>query len=139
MTTSSILRLVGRRANKLSTSVASHPTVIRSFSAAPASTAASSTNNSEADIRGAAAVMVAAAAATGAGLISWKSEKADCTAITAVVGKNGFGASKYLLDGLEKIQTRGYDGAGMATMKPTGGTMVSAKSRRFSMTHLASE
>lgn len=35
---------------------------------------------------------MAAAAATGAGLISWKSEKADCTAITAVVGKNGFGA-----------------------------------------------
>ena len=72
--------------------MASHPTVIRSFSAAPASTAASSTNNSEADIRGAAAVMAAAAVATGAGLISWKSEKADCTAITAVVGKEGFGA-----------------------------------------------
>ena len=99
MTTSSILRLVGRR---VSTSVASHPTVIRSFSAAPASTAASSTNNSEADIRGAAAVMVAAAAATGAGLISWKSEKADCTAITAVVGKNGFGARYVNSFGIEE-------------------------------------
>jgi len=125
MTTSSILRLVGRRANKLSTTVASHPTVVRSFSAAPA-TVASSANNSETDIRGAAAFMVAAVAATGAGLISWRSDqskKADCAAITAVVGKSGFGASKFLLDGLEKIQTRGYDGAGMATMKPTGGTM----------------
>jgi len=125
MTTSSVLRLVGRRANKLSTTVASHPTVVRSFSAAPA-TVASSANNSETDIRGAAAFMVAAVAATGAGLISWRSEeskKADCAAITAVVGKSGFGASKFLLDGLEKIQTRGYDGAGMATMKPTGGTM----------------
>jgi hypothetical protein len=29
------------------------------------------------------------------------------------------------LDGLEKIQTRGYDGAGIATMSPSGGTMVS--------------
>ncbi|KAL7496703.1 hypothetical protein ACHAWT_004869 [Skeletonema menzelii] len=125
MTTSSILRLVGRRANKLSTTVASHPTVVRSFSAAPA-TAASSATNSETDVRGAAAFMVAAVAATGAELISWRSEeskKADCAAITAVVGKSGFGASKFLLDGLEKIQTRGYDGAGMATMKPTGGTM----------------
>ena len=94
MTTSSILRLVGRRANKLSTTVASHPTVVRSFSAAPA-TVASSANNSETDIRGAAAFMVAAVAATGAGLISWRSEeskKADCAAITAVVGKSGFGA-----------------------------------------------
>ena len=93
MTTSSILRLVGRRANKLST-VTSHPTIIRSFSAAPAALA-SSTTNSETDIRGAAAVMVAAVAATGAGLISWKSsesKRADCTAITAVVGKDGFGA-----------------------------------------------
>ena len=92
MTTSSILRLVGRRANKLST-VASHP-IIRSFSAAPAALA-SSTTNSETDIRGAAAVLVAAVAATGAGLISWKSsesKRADCTAITAVVGKDGFGA-----------------------------------------------
>mmetsp|Transcript_30487 Transcript_30487/g.61183 ORF Transcript_30487/g.61183 Transcript_30487/m.61183 type:complete len:705 (-) Transcript_30487:1543-3657(-) len=123
MTTSSILRLVGRRANKLST-VTSHP-IIRSFSAAPAALA-SSTTNSETDIRGAAAVMVAAVAATGAGLISWKSsesKRADCTAITAVVGKDGFGASKFLLDGLEKIQTRGYDGAGMATMTPSGGNM----------------
>ena len=31
----------------------------------------------------------------------------------------------FLLDGLEKIKTRGYDGAGMATMAPTGGNMVS--------------
>eukprot|EP00984_Skeletonema_dohrnii_P025182 scaffold14294_cov165-Skeletonema_dohrnii-CCMP3373.AAC.1 len=92
MTTSSILRLVSRRANKLSTVAShSHPTIIRSFSAAPAALA-SSTTNSETDIRGAAAVMVAAVAATGAGLISWKSERADCTAITAVVGKDGFGA-----------------------------------------------
>jgi len=69
--------------------------------------------------------MAAAAVATGAGVMSWKSDdkRADCTAITAVVGKDGFGASKFLLDGLEKIQTRGYDGAGMATMTPAGGNM----------------
>ena len=30
----------------------------------------------------------------------------------------------YLLDGLEKIKTRGYDGAGLATMSPSGGGMV---------------
>lgn len=67
---------------------------------------------------------MAATAAAGAGLYSWKNEKrADCTAITAVVGKDGLNASKFLLDGLEKIQTRGYDGAGMATMPPTGGNM----------------
>lgn len=39
----------------------------------------------------------------------------------SVVQNRGF-----LLDGLEKIKTRGYDGAGMATMAPTGGGMVSA-------------
>jgi len=33
------------------------------------------------------------------------------------------------LDGLEKIQTRGYDGAGMATMSSGGGNMVSIKVR----------
>lgn len=31
---------------------------------------------------------------------------------------------KYLLDGLEKIKTRGYDGAGIATMSPRQGQMV---------------
>ena len=30
----------------------------------------------------------------------------------------------YLLDGLELIKTRGYDGAGIATMASTGGNMV---------------
>ena len=34
----------------------------------------------------------------------------------------------YLLTGLEKIQTRGYDGAGIATMGTKGGGMVSTKS-----------
>lgn len=125
MTTSSILRLVGRRANNVS-AVASHPTT-RSFSAtAPAALASTTASNgrNETDIRGGAVTaMLAAAAAAGAGFISWKSERADCAAITAVVGKSGFGASKYLLDGLEKIQTRGYDGAGIATMSPSGGTM----------------
>lgn len=73
-----------------------HP--IRSFSAAAPAVVASTTtnNNSETDIRGVAAAAMAAAvaaAATGAGVMSWKSEKrADCTAITAVVGKDGFGA-----------------------------------------------
>ncbi len=91
MTASSILRLVGRRANNL---VASHQT-IRSLSAtAPAAVASTSSTNSETDIRGVAAVM---AAATGAGFMmsSWRSDNkrtADCTAITAVVGKDGFGA-----------------------------------------------
>jgi glucosamine 6-phosphate synthetase-like amidotransferase/phosphosugar isomerase protein len=31
---------------------------------------------------------------------------------------------KFLLDGLEKIKTRGYDGAGLATMAPHQGSMV---------------
>lgn len=95
MTTSSILRLVGKRANN---HLASHhqSTILRSFSAAPkgAVVASLSTNNSETDVR---AVMAAAVvAATGAaGVMSWRdSEKkrADCTAITAVVGREGFGA-----------------------------------------------
>lgn len=32
---------------------------------------------------------------------------------------------KFLLNGLEKIKTRGYDGAGIATMSPHQGIMVS--------------
>ena len=38
----------------------------------------------------------------------------------------GVGSSNrnYLLDGLEQIKTKGYDGAGIATMASTGGTMV---------------
>lgn len=93
MTTSSILRLVGKRANN---HLASHhqSTILRSFSAAPKGASLSTTNNSESDVR---AVMAAAVvAATGAaGVMSWRdSEKkrADCTAITAVVGREGFGA-----------------------------------------------
>jgi hypothetical protein len=73
-----------------------HPTIIRSFSAtAPAAALAASTASSgrnEADIRGGAAAAMLAATAAGAGLLSWKSERADCAAITAVVGKSGFGA-----------------------------------------------
>lgn len=38
--------------------------------------------------------------------------------------------SKFLLDALEKIPTRGYDGAGMATMTSRGGTMVSNEELR---------
>ncbi|KAL3797958.1 hypothetical protein HJC23_013196 [Cyclotella cryptica] len=34
---------------------------------------------------------------------------------------------KFLLDGLEKIKTRGYDGAGLATMAPHQGNMVIVK------------
>lgn len=33
---------------------------------------------------------------------------------------------KFLLDGLEKSKTRGYDGAGIATMSPQQGQMVSS-------------
>ena len=89
MTTSSILRHVSGR-------VASQ-NIVRSFSAtAPAAlaSAAAPSNGSHAEttIRGAAALMAATAAA-GAGLYSWKNEKrADCTAITAVVGKDGLNA-----------------------------------------------
>lgn len=53
--------------------------------------------------------------------MGWGKNKADCTTITAVVGKDDFNARNFLLDGLEKIKTRGYDGAGMATMAPTAG------------------
>lgn len=42
---------------------------------------------------------------------------------------------KFLLDGLEKIKTRGYDGAGMATMTPQGGGMVSSFEFRAKIFH----
>jgi len=54
-------------------------------------------------------------------------KKADCTAIAAVVGKGDFNARNYLLDGLEKMKSKGYDGAGMATMSPSGGTIAITK------------
>jgi hypothetical protein len=50
---------------------------------------------------------------------------AKCMTINAVVGKNNFDARNYLLDGLDKIKSRGYDGAGIATMAATRGDMVS--------------
>jgi hypothetical protein len=49
---------------------------------------------------------------------------AKCMTINAVVGKNNFDARNYLLDGLDKIKSRGYDGAGIATMAATRGEMV---------------
>ena len=55
---------------------------------------------------------------------------AKCMTINAVVGKNNFDARNYLLDGLDRIKSRGYDGAGIATMGATRGDMVSA------LTHL---
>ena len=51
---------------------------------------------------------------------------AKCMTINAVVGKNNFDARNYLLDGLDRIKSRGYDGAGIATMGATRGDMVSA-------------
>mmetsp|Transcript_23999 Transcript_23999/g.49701 ORF Transcript_23999/g.49701 Transcript_23999/m.49701 type:complete len:695 (-) Transcript_23999:192-2276(-) len=71
--------------------------------------------------------LMGAAAAGGAAAAMSKREKADCNAIAAVVGKEDLNARKFLLDGLEKIKTRGYDGAGMATMTPKGGGMVIVK------------
>lgn len=52
------------------------------------------------------------------------SRVAKCMTINAVVGKNNFDARNYLLDGLDKIKSRGYDGAGIATMAATRGDMV---------------
>lgn len=52
---------------------------------------------------------------------------AKCMAITAVVGKGDFDARNYLLTGLEKIKSRGYDGAGIATMAPAKGDMSIVK------------
>jgi glucosamine--fructose-6-phosphate aminotransferase (isomerizing) len=51
---------------------------------------------------------------------------------------------KFLLDGLEKIKTRGYDGAGIATMAPHHTNMVGARVCIFirqtnSITHLESQ
>lgn len=96
MTTSTILHIVGRRgANNLfaaTAASASHPT-IRSLTATASAASASAISNgiNETEIRGVAAAAIMAAA----GLITWKNEsekKADCAAITAVVGKGGFGA-----------------------------------------------
>jgi len=91
-TSATILRVVSRRANNLSSTAASH-SAGRSFSATAPAALASTVTSNEADTRvGAAAVMAAAVA--GAGVIGWQSDskKADCAAIAAVVGKDGFGA-----------------------------------------------
>ncbi|KAL3798593.1 hypothetical protein ACHAWO_014002 [Cyclotella atomus] len=71
--------------------------------------------------------MLALLAAGAASAAFVGNEKADCTAIAAVVGKEDFDARKFLLDGLEKIKTRGYDGAGIATMSPQQRQMVVVK------------
>lgn len=80
------------------------------------------------------ALAVAAATATvvaynnsGEESLLGKINKAHCMTITAVVGKDDFDARNYLLDGLEQINTKGYDGAGIATMASTGGTMAIVK------------
>jgi len=73
------------------------------------------------------AATLAAAAAAGVGAMGTKTHEKDtvahCTAIAAVVGKKDFNARNFLLDGLEKVKSRGYDGAGIATMASTGGVM----------------
>jgi len=75
----------------------------------------------------AAALALTASGVVMIGTSNTEDKKADCTAIAAVVGKKDFNARGFLLDGLEKIKTRGYDGAGMATMAPTGGNMTVVK------------
>lgn len=92
-TSASILRVVSRRANNLSSTAASH-SAVRSFSATAPAALASTVTSNEADTRVGAAAVMAAAAVAGAGVIGWQSDskKADCAAIAAVVGKDGFGA-----------------------------------------------
>jgi len=94
-----------------------------------ATTAAAANDNGESSLRGAALAALAAATAAGVATgFGGRKDKADCAAIAAVVGKGDFNARNYLLSGLEKIKTRGYDGAGLATMAPTGaGGMVIVK------------
>jgi len=101
---------------------------LQSASVATTAGAASANENTESVLlRG--GMALAALAVTAGGVMGWnnKKDKADCTAIAAVVGKGDFNARNYLLDGLEKMKTKGYDGAGMATMAPTGGGMAIVK------------
>mmetsp|Transcript_8901 Transcript_8901/g.19985 ORF Transcript_8901/g.19985 Transcript_8901/m.19985 type:complete len:717 (-) Transcript_8901:106-2256(-) len=144
MTASSMLRLAVRRRASLSASVISSRAssasggsrlmpyasirTLQSASVATTAGAASANENTESVLlRG--GMALAALAVTAGGVMGWnnKKDKADCTAIAAVVGKGDFNARNYLLDGLEKMKTKGYDGAGMATMAPTGGGMAIVK------------
>jgi len=101
----------------------------RNLQGAASSTATQDdTKSTSASLILAAALAAAAATVAGAGK---EKEKADCTAIAGVVGKDNFDAREYLLSGLDQIKTtRGYDGAGMATMPPdaTGMTIVKKSS-----------
>eukprot|EP00581_Thalassiosira_minuscula_P019338 CAMPEP_0183714274 /NCGR_PEP_ID=MMETSP0737-20130205/8851_1 /TAXON_ID=385413 /ORGANISM="Thalassiosira miniscula, Strain CCMP1093" /LENGTH=733 /DNA_ID=CAMNT_0025943181 /DNA_START=54 /DNA_END=2255 /DNA_ORIENTATION=+ len=101
-------------------------------SVAPA--AAASSFNANEDVRSGLTLTTLAALTAAAATAGWmmetskKNDTADCTAITAVVGKGDFNARNFLLGGLEKIKTRGYDGAGIATMAPYGGMTIVKKS-----------
>jgi len=108
-----------------------HTTAAAATTVASSSTLASNTNNNtnESIMRNGRLTLAAALAAAGV-MGTWKTNDgtkdnntAQCTAIAAVVGKKDFNARNFLLDGLEKVKTRGYDGAGIATMAPTGGGM----------------
>lgn len=138
MTASSVLRLaIGRRATlSASRSIISSPSsasaarlmptaTIRTLQSATAATAGASNENNESILR--LGGLTLAALAVAAGGVMGNKDKADCTAIAAVVGKGDFNARNYLLDGLEKMNTKGYDGAGLATMAPTGGGMAITK------------
>ena len=99
-----MLRLAGRRAALSAIASRSAPSArhavrsLRSTSAAAAATTASASanDNSESILRGATLAALAAAAAAG-GALAGKEERADCTAIAAVVGKDGFNARCVLL------------------------------------------
>jgi glucosamine--fructose-6-phosphate aminotransferase (isomerizing) len=140
MTASSALRLAVTRRTLLSVAAGgrsaaratprSPATAVRTVQSAAVATAAASTSANEGNesiLRAMTLAALAAASAAVVGGATLNKEKTECTAIAAVVGKDGSNARGFLLDGLEKIKTRGYDGAGMATMSPTGGGMSIVK------------
>ena len=109
-------RVLSTAAKRAPSAIAASKVSQRGFAIAATQQAAQNQQQSQTDSHHRVGGLLAAAAAASAFAAS-NQEKADCCGIAGVVGGSG-DAREFLLEGLTILKNRGYDSAGIATMKP---------------------
>ena len=109
-------RVLSTAAKRAPSAIAASKVSQRGFAIAATQQAAQNQQQSQSDSHHRVGGLLAVAAAASAFAAS-NQEKADCCGIAGVVGGSG-DAREFLLEGLTILKNRGYDSAGIATMKP---------------------
>jgi glucosamine--fructose-6-phosphate aminotransferase (isomerizing) len=108
-------RVLSTAAKRAPSAIAASKVSQRGFAIAATQQAAQNQQQSQSDSHHRVGGLLAVAAAASAFAAS-NQEKADCCGIAGVVGGSG-DAREFLLEGLTILKNRGYDSAGIATMK----------------------